>query len=269
MTTFSSSDCTPYWDEADWLIPLYILERWCQGDEVCMQAKLQAMLSACERGEVNFRRSDGKTFDDPLHELFRRGKLLIERNSFNQWCIKLEGKSPLTGHSPSTANPTPPTPSWAHESLVHVPGTPFISKDLQSQIKAQTDPLIVSPDEGQLLDGPEALSDVENLSETELRKLGVPSDEIIDAFIVFINAGENRKWWEKRIAGAKRNKPLLKARIKAGKSSKGEQRNQSWWDPVLIASYLIQGNHMPPKKVVRILDESFPDFARDSHLLMP
>ncbi|NBU45677.1 MAG: hypothetical protein EBS37_16665, partial [Betaproteobacteria bacterium] len=63
-----------------------------------MQAKLQALLSACERGEVNYRRSDGKWFDDPVHELYQRRKLLIERQSFNRWCTKLEGKSPLTNN---------------------------------------------------------------------------------------------------------------------------------------------------------------------------
>lgn len=76
--------CDPYWDEADWLPPWYILDRWCQRDEACIQAKQQALLSACERGEVQYRRSDGKTYDDPVHELSSRGKLLIHRQSFNR-----------------------------------------------------------------------------------------------------------------------------------------------------------------------------------------
>jgi hypothetical protein len=105
--------CDPYWDEADWLPPWYILERWCQRDEACIQAKQQALLSACERGEIQYRRSDGKTYDDPVHELSSRGKLLIHRQSFNQWCTALEGKTPLAGGLPPV--PAAPVPTWAHQ----------------------------------------------------------------------------------------------------------------------------------------------------------
>jgi hypothetical protein len=81
--------------------------------------------------------------------------------------------------------------------------------------------------EPQQLDDPAALPDVENLSEAELRKLGAPSDEIVDAFKVSMDMRENSEWWRQRMSGAKRNKHLVKARIRAGKSSEGGQRIQS------------------------------------------
>lgn len=86
--------CNRYWDDADWLPPWYIFDHWCQQDTQCRQAKQQALFSACERGEVNYRRSDGKTFDDPVHELSARRLLLIERESFETWVSGLEGKIP-------------------------------------------------------------------------------------------------------------------------------------------------------------------------------
>ena len=42
MKSFIPTTCDPYWEGADWLPPWYILERWCQRDEACIQAKLQA-----------------------------------------------------------------------------------------------------------------------------------------------------------------------------------------------------------------------------------
>jgi hypothetical protein len=266
MNANTSSECTPYWDEADWLMPWYILERWCQRDEACMQAKLQAMLSACERGDVNYRRSDGKTFDDPIHELFKRGKLLIERNSFNQWCIKLEGKSPLTGRASSPTISAPPMPSWAHDWARAAPRSGSVNKFPQSPGSGLGEPVSNS---NARVASPQSDIAVDGLSDMQLRKLGVPSDEIVDAFKVTLNSRENSDWWRQRMSNAKRNKKLLQARVRAGKSSEGDQRIQSWWDPMLIASFLIQGGHMHPSKAVRILDESFADFASDSHLLLP
>ncbi|NBU43868.1 MAG: hypothetical protein EBS37_07265 [Betaproteobacteria bacterium] len=125
------------------------------------------------------------------------------------------------------------------------------------------------PDAGKTLEERDNGLETEELSEAALRKLGVPSDDIVDAFKVCSDSAQNDEWWQQRMSNAKRNKKLLPARIRAGKSSKGVQRIQSWWSPLLIASFLIQGKHMPPTKAVRILNESFPDFSVDSHLLMP
>lgn len=82
--SWPNHSCDPYWNEANWLTPWYILVRWCQRDEACIQAKQQALLSACERREVLYRRSDDKAYDDPVHEVFSQGKLLICQESLHE-----------------------------------------------------------------------------------------------------------------------------------------------------------------------------------------
>lgn len=71
--------CDHYWEHADWLPPWYILDRWCQRDDRCRQAKYEALLSACERGEVGYGRRDSKDFDDPVRELAERRIPIIEQ----------------------------------------------------------------------------------------------------------------------------------------------------------------------------------------------
>lgn len=97
--------CDHYWEHADWLPPWYILDRWCQRDDRYRQAKYEALLTACERGDVKYGRRDGKGFDDPVRELAERRILTIERISFDAWAIRLEGQSPLA------APPRPMAPS--------------------------------------------------------------------------------------------------------------------------------------------------------------
>jgi len=96
MNIQSKAACDPYWEHADWLPPWYILDQWCQQDDRCKQAKQQALFSACEKGIVFYRRNDGKDFDDPVHELSRRGILLIDRASFTQWAEPVEGNHAKT-----------------------------------------------------------------------------------------------------------------------------------------------------------------------------
>lgn len=256
--------CDPYWDEAGWLPPWYILDRWCQRDEACIQAKQQALLSACERDEVQYRRSDGKTYDDPVHELSSRGKLLIHRQSFNQWCTALEGKTPLAGGLPPA--PVAPMPSWAHPdhtrsappAAVTTPPTAPARIDTAAPETLAADPISVS----------DAPSPVEaRLTLVELRKRGVTADEIIRAFRVKVDAQQNQKWWTERFTNPTRYKKILSARVQKGQASRGGQHFPSWRDPFLIASWLIAERHMPRDRVVRILQQSFPDFAVNDHLL--
>ncbi len=109
----SETDCQKYWDASDWLSPVAILEQWCQGDRDCWKAKSLALVSACERGEINYERSDGKTFEDPVLELFRRQLLLIERASFEAWVIKIEGRNPLNSPTrPPAAPKLTARPAW-------------------------------------------------------------------------------------------------------------------------------------------------------------
>lgn len=264
MRTPIPTICDPYWEEADWLPPWYILERWCQRDEACIQAKLQALLSACERSDVQYRRSDGKTYDDPVHELSSRGKLLIQRQSFNQWCTALEGKTPLAGGMPAVVAPV--TPSWAHQHRVQVPTAPTTISESEPTVEAPTAPETYAEIEATPLeaDAPDADGD---LPVEELRKRAVTADDIIHAFRVKPDSHQNYKWWTERFTNPNRYKKILTARVQKGKASRGGQHFPSWWNPFPIASWLIAERHMPRDRVVRILQQSFPEFAVNDHLL--
>jgi len=262
MKNFAPTTCDPYWEEADWLPPWYILERWCQRDEACIQAKLQALLSACERGEVQYRRSDGKTYDDPVHELSSRGKLLIQRHSFNQWCTSLEGKTPLAGGLPSVAAAA--TPAWAHQYATRPGPSPTTPIDPDTPVTAEVNALDTASDATDDTDGSPVNTD---LPESELRKRAVTADEIIQAFRVRPDSHQNYKWWNERFTNPNRYKKILTARVQKGKASRGDQHFPSWWNPFMIASWLISERHMQRDRVVRALQQSFPDFAVNDHLL--
>lgn len=275
MNTPASSNCDTYWEEADWLPPWFILQCWCQQDERCRQAKQQALLSACDRGEVNYRRSDGKTFDDPIQELSARGILLIERQSFDLWACKVDGKSPLsTLASSQPPQPLPSLPSWSTPTTLTNPQTAATwiaeSAPLVIQTPALTEPLTppcMEPSDGTVVD--DATVEVQTQQgddnayppEAELRKRGVPANEIIDAFRVKFNPSENSDWWKDRMGNTKRYKKLLPILVQKGLPSRGEQRFPSWWRPDLMASWLIDEHHMPRHKVVDGLTKKLPAWA--------
>ena len=264
MKSFIPTSCDPYWEEADWLPPWYILDRWCQRDEACIQAKLQALLSACERGDVQYRRSDGKTYDDPVHELSSRGKLLIHRQSFNQWCTALEGETPLAGGMPAMVAPA--VPSWAHQHRIQAPTAWATVSESEPSVVGISTPVENAKTEATApeADAPDADGD---LPVEELRKRAVTADDIIHAFRVKPDSHQNHKWWTERFTNPNRYKKILTARVQKGKASRGGQHFPSWWNPFLIASWLIAERHMPRERVLRILQQSFPEFAINDHLL--
>jgi hypothetical protein len=81
--------CSQYWNIADYLPVDAVLDYWCdgQGDD-CRTAKKYALITACEDGSVEYSRSDGRTFNDPVMELIGRDILLIRKTSFEQWAKK-------------------------------------------------------------------------------------------------------------------------------------------------------------------------------------
>jgi hypothetical protein len=92
-----------YWRDADWLPPGHILDHWCQQDA----RYRQALLSACERGTVNYRPERRQDLRQSHPRFSARGILLIKRDSFDAWGTTLEGKNPLpTSNRPVTAVPT-------------------------------------------------------------------------------------------------------------------------------------------------------------------
>lgn len=88
-----SNDCSKYSDYVEWLRLSDILNDWCKTDITCRDVKRLAILGACENGEIEYTRDDGKTFDDPVIDLQGRGILLINKNSFNEWKNRIEQKN--------------------------------------------------------------------------------------------------------------------------------------------------------------------------------
>jgi hypothetical protein len=289
-----TNNCDPYWEHADWLPPWYILDHWCQQDALCRQAKQQALLSACERGDINYRRSDGKTFDDPIHELSSRGILLIDRDSFVAWATAVDGQSPL----PARPRKQPPYPGWAspddyrfdEEQWDWVPVTPLVRPTPPAQPTNTPPSLPVTPPawvlekwaaenkaiatsfgaapadsapEEIIEAADEKANDDTYPSEDELRKLGVPADEIISAFQVEDTRHKNEKWWKERMGNVSRaNKSLGDALVQKGLPNRGAERYPSWWRPDLVAHWLIDARHLGSHKVAPILRKEFPAWAK-------
>ncbi len=96
-------DCDVYWELSDYLPLDTVIEYWCDGNPRCLEAKRQALLSAIDRGRVDYRRADGKVFKDPVHDLYSRGLILVHRESFESWAISVSGvdeKQALRDHLP-------------------------------------------------------------------------------------------------------------------------------------------------------------------------
>lgn len=277
MNLPSNSNCDPYWEQADWLPPWYILDQWCQQDARCRQAKQQALFSACEHGIVFYRRNDGKDFDDPVHELSARGILLIDRASFSQWAEQIEGSSPVAVRPP----PRPVYPVWASPDAYQfdesqwkwIPSSAPTST--ASPIVAITAPLVGEPvlvsDES---DSASEAAEVQTIpdddiypSDSELQERGVTTEQIIAAFVVKPDRRENDKWWRDRLSNTPRYKKLQSALVQKGKPSRGGQRFPSWWRPDLIASWLFRSGHMPQHRALGVLSKKFPDWAHSVDFL--
>jgi hypothetical protein len=87
-------------------------------------------------------------------------------------------------------------------------------------------------------------------SEAELRKLGVPTREIIEAFKVHFDPEQNERWFRERMSNIKRaNKGLAAALVQKGLPSRGAQHFHSYWRPDLVAAWLVdkQGNRIYPR----------------------
>jgi len=263
MISSPNSICDRYWDAADWVPPYYILDHWCHGDTECMHAKFQALLSACDRGEVSYRRSDNKTFDDPVHELHARRILLINRASFDQWCVRLEGKSPLPAVTLKPAPPPEPVvqrPTWLDDAddwpNTSSASRPSWADQINSSAKQADNPTHKAT-EVPAVESPPFIQ----RTERELRRLGVPANEIISAFRVKHDEANNRQWWNERFSNATRYKKVLKARIQKGQASRGDQHFPSWWNPQELAAWLIDEHHMPRERVVLACERAFPEYG--------
>lgn len=303
----ASPDEIHYWTQSDWWPVWLVLERWGVPEPQCLEAKRQALLSACERGQVQWRRSDGKPYDDPIHELAARNRVLIERSSFMAWSRSLPERrrvavpaalptvqQPAAGlavahiaivHSrthtevlerPSAANdPVPLVTEVVTPALVPLP-----SQEPQADLDTCTEtgtaassnpnPQVATTSWSLVtqLQGSAAISSTPRHdyasypSEAELRKLGVPTQEIIDAFKVRADPKENAQWFRERMSNIKRaNKGLAAALVQKGLPSRGMQHYPSYWRPDLVAAWLIDKGHMSRHRVIHILQTRFPEWA--------
>lgn len=100
-------------------------------------------------------------------------------------------------------------------------------------------------------------------SEAELRKLGVPADEIVAAFQVEDTRHKNEKWWRERMGNVSRaNKSLGEALVQKGLPNRGAERYPSRWRPDLVARWLIEAGHLGSYKVAPVLRKEFPKWAK-------
>ena len=93
-------DCSHLWSRVSSLPLETILDYWCERDQSCREAKKFAIIEACENEEIEYTRTDGKTFEDPVLLLANRDILAINRRSFEEWASQFETKEvmpkPLT-----------------------------------------------------------------------------------------------------------------------------------------------------------------------------
>lgn len=87
----NNNKCQKYWGSSDYLPFSAALDYWCDSHNTeCREAKKYAIISACERGEIDYRRTDGKDFKDPFLEMIGRNILVISRESFSAWVIQFD-----------------------------------------------------------------------------------------------------------------------------------------------------------------------------------
>ena len=93
-----NKDCESYWAESDYLPVNAVLDYWCDNNLECKEAKKYAIIAACERGLIQFKRNDGKNFKDPIFELIDtievfNGRCTDRQNKFSyELCHRLNLK---------------------------------------------------------------------------------------------------------------------------------------------------------------------------------
>ena len=101
-----NKDCEHYWAESEYLPVNAVLDYWCGVSLKCKEAKKHAIISALERGLIQYKRADGKNFNDPFLELIGKNIILIHRESFVTWSERIDKNAainlPLSERSETT-----------------------------------------------------------------------------------------------------------------------------------------------------------------------
>jgi len=91
----NSKKCDHYWAASDYLPVTAVLDYWCGNNYECKEAKKFAIITACEKGLIKYKRTDGKDFHDPVLDLIGRGIIVIERKSFEEWSKRIDNNAAL------------------------------------------------------------------------------------------------------------------------------------------------------------------------------
>ncbi len=88
----SDSEYNKYMQHAEWASLDDLISEWCDGNKYSdlFEPRKLATLGACSRSDVFYTRTDGKSFDDPVIDLYGRGILLIDKETFYSWRSKIE-----------------------------------------------------------------------------------------------------------------------------------------------------------------------------------
>jgi hypothetical protein len=102
---------------------------------------------------------------------------------------------------------------------------------------------------------------IEAIEHGTVKRLIVPSHEIVQAFRVKADSAKNELWWDVRMRDAKRY-GLIESR-----AAKGRAKSPSRWYPEVIAAWLVenQHQHMTVAAVKLAIERNFPD-ADTAHL---
>ncbi len=92
---FQKHQCAHWWQHSDYLQFNQLLDLWCENDPVCREAKYAALVTQMERRVIKYRRTDGKTFDDPVMYLAPHNAIAVERESFQAWLDSVGEPDPL------------------------------------------------------------------------------------------------------------------------------------------------------------------------------
>lgn len=80
-----------YWEHARWVPVNMLVNEWSKADGGSRTTKRGAILTACERGEIECSRSDGKSWSESIDELYAKGVLMVSKSSFLAWVAQSHG----------------------------------------------------------------------------------------------------------------------------------------------------------------------------------
>ena len=107
MWNIVQENCEKYLDSSNYVSVEYVIDEWCKSDPACREVKKLAILSACENKLIKYIRDDYKNYDDPVTELYGRGILQLDKQSFYAWKDEIEKTHSQPSSKPKVAQAQP------------------------------------------------------------------------------------------------------------------------------------------------------------------